>query len=111
MLREVSHLLTFAVALTAFAQEVTAAEAPVTGPCVAHGDVGHDYLLKVCEYVVREKLPVTSHPNSWKIKRVEEGDLGGHPVIIVYLSCCYLGDVAYFDEHNSILLKYDPGPK
>jgi hypothetical protein len=96
--------------LAAFAQ-VAVADAPVGGPCVAHGEVGHDYLLKVCEYVVREKLPVTSHPNSWTIRHIEDGDLDGRAVKIVYLSCCYLGDVAYFDRTNSVLPKYDPGPK
>ena len=58
-----------------------------------------------------EKLPVTSNPNSWTIRRIEDGDLDGRAVKIVYLSCCYLGDVAYFDKTNSVLLKYDPGPK
>jgi hypothetical protein len=110
MMREVLYFLLSASALAAFAQ-VAVADAPVGGPCVAHGEVGHDYLLKVCEYVVLEKLPVTSHPNSWTIRHIEDGDLDGRAVKIVYLSCCYLGDVAYFDKTNSVLLKYDPGPK
>ena len=59
MMREVLYFLLSASALAAFAQ-VAVADAPVGGPGVAHGEVGHDYLLKVCEYVVREKLPVTA---------------------------------------------------
>jgi hypothetical protein len=110
MMREVFQFLVSATALLALSQ-VAVADEPVGGPCVTHGKVGPDYLLKVCEYVVKAKLPVTSHPNSWSIRWIEDGSLSGHAVKVVYLSCCYLGDIAYFDKTNSVLLKYDPGPR
>jgi hypothetical protein len=105
-----SSFLVSAAALAAFAH-FAAADAPPISECKARTEVDHNYLTKVCEYVLREKVPVTSHPNTWKILRLEDGALDGHPVTIVHLSCCYLGDIAYFDKVSGKLVKYDPGDK
>jgi len=104
-MRRVFNYLISATALTVFAQ-VAMADAPVSGPCLAHDGDDHSYLLKVCAYVVREKVPVNSHPNTWKITRVEDGNLKGRAVTIVHLSCCYLGDIAYFDKVSGMLVRY-----
>ena len=84
---------------------------PVSGPCVHHVQDEHDYLLQVCEHIVQKKLPVTTHPNTWTVTRIEERELEGKPTALVYLSCCYIGDVAFFDKASGKLVKYALGPK
>lgn len=71
----------------------------------------YGYLFQVCNYVVAENIQVTSHPSKWKIIRSEEKTIDKKKITLIYLSCCYTGDVAYFDKASYKLIKYEPGDK
>jgi hypothetical protein len=78
----------------------------VTGPCLRASQESNDYLLKVCEYVVNNKVEVTSHPNTWKIIRVADETIEGKPGLAVHLSCCGPGDTAFFDKSTGEIYAY-----
>lgn len=50
-------------------------------------------------------------PCKYKIKEVSFEMVSGREMIRVELSCCYLGDVAYFDKETKNLVKISYGAK
>jgi hypothetical protein len=78
--------------------------------CVAHPGDEHGYLLKVCEYLQTHHIQATSDPNTWSIRRIENRDHSDKLVTLVYLSCCFLGDIAVFDASGEIT-EYAVGAK
>lgn len=68
------------------------------------------YLFKICEYLTSNNK-FTTLPSRYKIKSVRMDSLNGQEVIAVELTCCYLGDVAYFDPASKELLSLKLGAK
>ena len=89
------------------ALEACAAD-PVT--CARKSSDTHGYLLQACIYVKKHRINVASDPNSWTIRRIEKRVVAGKPLTVVYYSCCYLGDMGYFDEADR-LVDYIVGAK
>lgn len=84
---------------------------PVSGACVQRPGAEGKLLEQVCEYIIRKQIPVTSHPNSWSVRRTEEVMIDGKPAVMAYLSCCYLGDIVTFDKATGEIVRYQLGDK
>ena len=78
----------------------------VAGPCTRQAGDTAGYLLKTCEYVVKEKIEVTAHPNTWNITKVGDETVEGKSAVAVYFSCCGPGDVAFFDKTTGEVYAY-----
>lgn len=78
--------------------------------CKRRKDDASDYLYKVCIYM-KKKDRYSDLPCRYNIKNIEEDSLGGRPIVKVELTCCYLGDVAYFDRETNDLISVSFGAK
>jgi hypothetical protein len=78
----------------------------VTEPCLRQPTDTDGYLLKTCEHVVRNKIEVTTHPNTWSITKIGDETVEGKTALVVHFSCCGPGDVALFDKDNGQLYAY-----
>ena len=63
-----------------------------------------DYLFKICNYVKAQDR-YSNLPCKYTIKSISHDTLQGTAVRKVELTCCYLGDVAYFDEETDEIIK------
>ncbi len=93
------------------AQAQPPGDKPASGPCPSREGPDAARLQQVCEHVVANRLPVMSHPATWSILRQEDAVVEGRPIVIAYLSCCYMGDRAHFDRGTGKLVRYLPGPQ
>ena len=69
----------------------------------------NDYLYKICVYIKEEKFDVSpGSPCEYEIRKIVSKN---DSIDIVYLTCCYLGDVAKFNKKTGKLLRFDVGDK
>lgn len=68
------------------------------------------YLYKICEYLTLHNKYSTL-PSRYKIKSLKMITLDRRQVIVVELTCCYLGNIAYFDPVSKELLSLKLGAK
>ncbi len=68
------------------------------------------YLYKICEYLTLNNKYSTL-PSRYNIRSVKMDTLNRQEVIAVELTCCYLGDIAYFDPVSKDLLSLKYGAK
>lgn len=78
--------------------------------CVHDEYDSNDYLFKICTYI-KNKDPYTDLPCRYQVKSIEEDTLEGRAVTKVALSCCFLGDVAYFDPSSKELIGISYGAR
>jgi hypothetical protein len=78
----------------------------VTAPCVEQPHENREYLLKACEHIKKNKIEVTSHPNTWKVTLVRDETIQGQTWLAVHFSCCGPGDVAFFDKTTGEVAAY-----
>jgi hypothetical protein len=88
----------------------------LTGPasytCHPREDDPQGYLFKICLYIQEKKLDVSpANPTEYRLKQIEEHTEGGREVIWVYLSCCYLGDMAIIDKASGEVIDFRLGAK
>ncbi len=62
-----------------------------------------NFLYKICEYL-RSRNRYSELASKYRIKKVTRDTLDNKTVIKVSLSCCYFGDVAYFDLRTKELI-------
>lgn len=70
------------------------------------------YLLKICEYLNKNKdiTHPNKKPNEYSVKKIEDGTYSGsNNVSIVRLDCCGTGDLAYFDKETKEVIGFSPG--
>ena len=83
---------------------------PDTCPPRPEDDTGH--LEAICEYILENSIDVSpGKPQSYNIVRIEEGKLGERDIIVVYLDCCYIGDIARIDKQTGEVLSFQLGPQ
>jgi hypothetical protein len=70
----------------------------------------NDYLYKICEYI-RSIDRYSELPHKYKIKAVSTDTLDKKNVVKVELSCCGLGDIAYFDIKTKKIIKLKYGAR
>lgn len=78
--------------------------------CAHKKDDPDGYLYKICEYLTLHNKYETL-PSRYRIRSVKMDTLKGQQVIAVELTCCYLGDIAYFDPVSKELLSLKYGAK
>lgn len=69
-----------------------------------------DYLYKICEYI-SSSYRFSNLSRKYKIKAISTDTLENRSVVRVELSCCGLGDVAYFDSRTKKIIKIKYGAK
>lgn len=69
-----------------------------------------DYLFKICNYLKAQDR-YSDLPCRYRIKNVVSDTLAGRAVTKVQLTCCYLGDVAYFDGQTNEIISVSYGGK
>lgn len=78
--------------------------------CEHKNDDVNDYLFKVCDYLTKID-PYSPSACRYEIREISTDTLDGKVVTKVELSCCYLGDVAYFDINTKDLISISYGAK
>ena len=68
------------------------------------------YLYKICEYLTSHDKYSTL-PNHYKVRSVKMDTMNGREVLAVELTCCYLGDIAYFDPASKKIISLKFGAK
>jgi hypothetical protein len=80
--------------------------------CAPRADDPQQYLLRICQHIQATGIDVApARADSYTIKRVEQRTDGDRAVVWVFLSCCYLGDIAIFDRATGELLDFRVGAK
>ncbi len=80
--------------------------------CEPRADDPDGYLLAICEYIVQHEIDVSpGRPDQYQILRVEDGVYRDQAVYVIYLDCCYLGDVAYIDPDTRDVVGFNLGAK
>ncbi|HEX5689698.1 MAG TPA: hypothetical protein VFX76_06845 [Roseiflexaceae bacterium] len=78
--------------------------------CQPQSDDADGYLLKLCRYVQLRQLNVApADPTQYRIKRVEERQLNGKPVVWVFLNCCGMGDIGVIDKGSGEVVDFYKG--
>lgn len=78
--------------------------------CKPREDDPDGTLLKICEYLVTQDIDVSpGHPAKYHILRTEVGEYQGQQAVVVYLDCCYMGDVAYLDSNTEDVIGFRIG--
>ncbi len=78
--------------------------------CMRRENDPDDYLVKICHYL-KATDRYTDLPCRYDLKKISMDTLDGKTVTKVELTCCYLGDVAYFDRKTKELLTISYGAK
>lgn len=78
--------------------------------CIRDAGDPHDYLFKICNYIKAQDR-YSDLPCRYRIKNVVSDTLAGRLVTKVQLTCCYLGDVAYFDVQTKEIISVSYGGK
>ncbi|MBL0744980.1 hypothetical protein JI741_27365 [Chryseolinea sp. Jin1] len=78
--------------------------------CTHRDDDPDDYLFKICEYT-KMMDRYSDLPCRYEIRQISEDSINAQLAIKVELTCCYLGDIAFFDKQTNRLLKISYGPK
>ena len=84
----------------------------LSGPttCEPRQDDPEGHLLRICLYIQEKQLDVSpADPTAYQIKRIEERDENGRPVLWVFLNCCYLGDIAVIDKASGEVIDFQVG--
>jgi hypothetical protein len=96
------------VALTLLALSFWLFSGPST--CEPRQDDPEGYLLKICVYIQEKQINVSpADPTRYQIKRIEEREENGRPVLWVFLNCCYLGDIAVIDKATGEVINFEVG--
>ena len=70
------------------------------------------YLAAICQYVRDNDIDVSpADPTRYGIVRTEMSEQNGRAVILVFLDCCYLGDVAIIDMETGEVIDFRVGAK
>jgi hypothetical protein len=78
--------------------------------CHPQVDDPDGYLLKLCTYIQTRHINVQpADPTQYRIKRVEDRDENGHPVVWVFLNCCGLGDIGIIDKVSGEVVRFRQG--
>jgi hypothetical protein len=78
--------------------------------CVPNSHDRDGYLVQACRYIKEHHVEVSADPNTWTIRRITKQVVAGRRRTVVHYSCCYLGDIAYFDDEGR-LVDFIPGAK
>ena len=96
------------VALTLLALYFWLFSGPST--CEPRQDDPEGYLFKICVYIQEKQIDVSpADPTGYHIKRIEEVEENGRPVLWVFLDCCYLGDIAVIDKATGEVISFQAG--
>ena len=96
------------VALTLLALYFWLFSGPST--CEPRQDDPEGYLFKICLYIQEKQIDVSpADPTGYHIKRIEEVEENGRPVLWVFLDCCYLGDIAVIDKATGEVIGFQVG--
>jgi hypothetical protein len=80
--------------------------------CTPRGDDPKGYLLKICRYIVNNKIDVApADPNKYKIKGIHDSKYEDKEAYMVELDCCYMGDIAYIDKKSGEVIAFELGIK
>jgi hypothetical protein len=81
-------------------------------PCPSPTADPDGYLANICQYVRDNNLDVSpGNPARYQIVRTEMSERNGRSVILIFLNCCYLGDVAIVDAATGEVIDLQLGDK
>jgi hypothetical protein len=90
--------------------EVTLVVDTPTITCSPQADDRDGYLLKLCTYIQARHIDTRpADPTHYHIKRVEDREDNGRPVVWVFLDCCGLGDSAVIDKTSGEVIDFRRG--
>lgn len=79
-------------------------------PCYHRENDPDDYLFKICNYI-KSNDRYSDLPCRYRIKEISSDTQSGKAVTKVELTCCFLGDVAYFDPSSKELISISYGAR
>lgn len=83
---------------------------PSHSACEPRQDDPEGYLFRICTYIQEKQINVSpADPTRYRIKRIEEREENGRPVVWVFLNCCYLGDIAIIDKASGEVIQFRVG--
>jgi hypothetical protein len=81
-------------------------------PCPPPAADPDGYLAAICQYTRDNDIDVSpSNPARYEIVRTETGEQDGRSVTLIFLNCCYLGDVAIVDAETGEVIDFRLGAK
>jgi hypothetical protein len=84
----------------------------VATPCPSPTADPDGYLANICHYIRDNNLDVSpGNPARYQIVRTEMSERNGRSVILIFLNCCYLGDVAIVDAATGEVIDLQLGAK
>jgi len=78
--------------------------------CKHRDDDPDEYLLKICKYI-KKKDRYSDLPCKYGIRQISEDSIDARLAIKVELTCCYLGDIDFFDKQTKELIEMHYGAK
>lgn len=70
------------------------------------------FLSKIISYIKDNKIDTApAIPNQYNISSIEEGQYKDQEVWVVYLDCCFLGDIAYINKNTLQVIGFVTGAK
>jgi hypothetical protein len=86
--------------------------APPSTECTPKPDDPDQHLVRICRYLRANEIDVSpGSPNGYRIRAIEDRVEDGHPVLWVFLSCCYMGDVAVIDKATGEVIRFQASPQ
>jgi hypothetical protein len=90
--------------------EVTLVVDQPTITCSPQPDDRDGYLLKLCTYIQARHIDTRpADPTQYHIKRIEDREDNGRPVVWIFLNCCGLGDIAVIDKTSGEVIDFRHG--
>jgi hypothetical protein len=95
-------ILLLALAVCRFRQTAASCPPPTADP--------NGYRAAICQYIRDNDIDVSpANPARYEIIRTELSERDGRSVVLVFLNCCYLGDVAILDAETSEVIDFRLG--
>ena len=70
------------------------------------------YLTTICQYIRDNDIDVSpGNPAQYEIVRTQPSERDCRSVVLVFLNCCYLGDVAVLDAETGEAIDFRLGAK
>jgi hypothetical protein len=112
ILKANGRTLLLLLALTLFLTLAFCIAREKTRPCPSSTADPQGYLAAICQHIRDNDVNVSpADPTRYGIIRTEMSEQNGRSVILVFLNCCYLGDVAILDAETGEVIDFRVGAK
>lgn len=110
LLKENGRILLILLALTIVLILISCSALEKNTSCPSPIADPNGYLVAICEYIRDNDIDVSpADPADYEIIRTEMSDQNGRSVILVFLNCCYMGDVAIIDAETGEVIDFRIG--